>query len=66
MFCIKCQKDLSQCECPDLQERLDKIASGGHFVYRQCKVCGKHYDLCKCKNPIWGTSETPKPQESIN
>jgi tRNA G26 N,N-dimethylase Trm1 len=51
MFCTKCQKDLSGCTCPDLEERL-----GDSIVYRQCKVCGKHYARCKCVIPIWTTN----------
>jgi len=53
MFCNKCQKDLSECICPDLEERLDSVVAKGSFVYRYCTVCGHHYARCKCENPVW-------------
>ncbi len=56
MFCTKCQKDLSDCICSDLQERLDSLNHSPNFIYKKCRVCGKHYAKCKCENPIWGTS----------
>lgn len=55
MVCMVCQKHLSECTCPDLEERLDKAVAGGYFVYKYCKKCNKHYERCKCKKPIWGT-----------
>jgi len=51
MWCCKCNKDLSQCTCPDLKERLDKAAAKGKFVYKCCKICGQHYERCKCEKP---------------
>ncbi len=57
MWCVKCNHDLSECTCPDIDERLASLAKSPHFVYRMCKVCGKHYDRCKCENPIWITSD---------
>jgi hypothetical protein len=53
MFCGKCQSELSECTCPDLEERLNKAVDAGVFVYRYCKICNKHYERCKCKKPIW-------------
>ena len=60
MFCTKCQKDLSQCTGPDLEERLDKAVVAGRFVYRYCKKCGKHYERCKCEDPDWAIKDQPK------
>lgn len=60
MFCMKCQKDLSQCTCADLEERLNDAVAEGGFVYRYCKLCGKHYEKCKCKKPIWGIKDKEK------
>lgn len=60
MFCMKCQKDLSQCTCPDLEERLDKAVVAGAFVYKYCKKCGKHYARCKCEKPEWLIRDQPK------
>ncbi|MBA7513304.1 hypothetical protein ES705_05319 [subsurface metagenome] len=60
MWCMKCNKDLSECTCPDLEERLDRAVVGGRFVYKYCKICGKHYERCKCKKPIWEIKDQPK------
>lgn len=32
MFCAKCQHDLSECECPDLVERMAKLSQHPHFA----------------------------------
>lgn len=53
MWCIRCNKHLSQCECPDINERLKGATESGHFAYKKCSICGKHYELCKCENPQW-------------
>lgn len=55
MFCTKCQNDLANCTCPDIEERLASLK--GKLIYRMCKVCGKHYGRCKCEAPIWTTNE---------
>ena len=59
MYCMKCQNDLADCTCSDIQERLNEIAAGGHFVMRVCMLCGKHYAKCECHDPEWTTSENP-------
>ena len=53
MFCVKCHNGIEDCECPDLQERLDAAVAGGGFAYRRCKICKQHYLRCKCENPEW-------------
>lgn len=60
MWCMKCNKHLSQCTCPDLEERLNKAVLGGGFVYKYCKNCGKHYERCKCEKPEWQIRDQPK------
>jgi|GEM_PF-1756633 len=50
MFCHNCQSELKNCTCDDLEDRLDKAVSLGHFDYNKCLMCGKHYARCKCKN----------------
>jgi len=57
MFCGKCQKDLSECCCDDLKERLQDAVDGGHFVYRYCKKCDQHYAKCKCEDPEWAIKD---------
>lgn len=53
MWCGKCNKDLSECICSDLQERLRVVVAGGHFAYKKCAICNMHYAKCKCENPKW-------------
>jgi len=60
MFCMKCQKTLSQCTCLDLEERLDRAVLSGFFIYQSCKKCGKHHQRCKCDNPEWEIKNQPK------
>jgi len=60
MFCMGCKNDLSQCTCPDLEERLDDTVLKGRFAYRRCKKCEKHYARCKCEDPEWEIIDQPK------
>ena len=55
MVCGKCNSDLSECKCEDLEERLDSAVALGFFAYIYCKKCNKHYERCECKDPEWGT-----------
>lgn len=32
MWCCKCQRDLSECVCPDLKERLERLR-GSKFLH---------------------------------
>jgi len=63
MYCTKCQKELSDCVCPDIDERLLNMAS--LLIYRMCSICGKHYQRCKCDEPEWTTNcgDTFLPKE---
>ena len=54
MFCVKCQKDVSDCTCPDIAERLRSLSDGSHHIQRWCLACDQHYSQCKCENPVWG------------
>lgn len=60
MWCMKCNKHLSECTCLDLEERLDRAVVAGAFVYKYCKKCGKHYARCKCEKPEWEIRDQPK------
>jgi uncharacterized protein with PIN domain len=48
MYCGKCNNDLTDCKCPDLEERL---LSTPFFVFKMCNVCYKHYSRCRCEKP---------------
>lgn len=54
MWCVKCNRDLSQCICADKKERINALMESPHLAFRVCLKCGKHYALCKCDNPKWG------------
>lgn len=56
MFCCKCNTHISECVCGDIEERLALLNHNPHVIYKRCRTCGKHYALCKCKTPVWGTS----------
>ena len=60
---MRCDKHLSQCICPDINERLRGATEGGRFVYKKCAICGKHYELCNCENPQWTIEHNIQPQE---
>lgn len=53
MFCMKCDKHLSNCTCPDLNERLSKIAQSPHVAVKFCKKCREHHARCTCAAPDW-------------
>lgn len=46
MFCIICQKDVADCTCPDIEERLRAIMS--HVAQATCSKCLAHVDRCLC------------------
>jgi len=48
MFCIRCQRDVYDCICPDINERLAAIASHQNFAVKWCVDCNKHVDQCDC------------------
>ena len=64
MWCAKCNNKLGDCKCPDLQERLQSLSRV--LIYRKCMKCEKHYEQCKCENPVWGTNETPNTTKNGN
>jgi hypothetical protein len=54
---MKCNRDLSECTCKDLNEKLASLDNSKFFIYRKCKICGLHYARCECENPVWITSD---------
>jgi len=53
MWCMQCKKDLVDCTCPDIKERLAKIFDHPNLAARWCKKCDNHYSQCKCEQPEW-------------
>lgn len=65
MWCLKCNKHLSQCTCSDLEERLDKAVAAKTLIYKYCKLCGKHYERCKCEKPeYWIKGMDNRPENN--
>jgi hypothetical protein len=58
MYCVKCSKELANCTCSDIDERMKDLAGSSHFCYQMCLVCGKHFQRCKCVSPRWTTSDS--------
>jgi hypothetical protein len=51
MFCTRCNNDLHDCTCPDIDERLRNL---GAVVIKWCLTCDKHYSRCHCEDPVFG------------
>ena len=66
MYCLKCNKHLSECTCGDIEERLDSL--NDVLVYKKCKLCGKHYSQCQYDTPEWESSnpDFPLPEEAAD
>ena len=60
MWCAKCNKELSECICSDLEERLESLKRNPNVSYRMCRRCMKHYALCRCEVPLWTMSHLEK------
>jgi len=53
MKCGRCMKELNECLCEDIEERLKREANDG-VTYKYCKKCDQHWQRCKCEKPEWG------------
>jgi hypothetical protein len=51
MWCAKCRNDLSDCTCPDIEERLRRAQSSPNLYIPDCPKCGKPRPICKCAEP---------------
>ena len=55
MFCSKCNHDLNECVCADIDTRLRELSDkGSHMMFKWCLTCDKHYARCRCEEPIFG------------
>jgi len=54
MKCGRCRKELNECLCEDIEERLDADLKAGHVTFKYCKKCDKQWQRCKCEKPEWG------------
>lgn len=51
--CGTCDTGFDKCTCPDIDERLKKLAwmKNGMVAFKWCRTCDKHYARCQCKMP---------------
>jgi len=48
MFCERCHVDVGDCKCPDIDERLSRLAGHPNIEIEFCAICGKHHARCRC------------------
>lgn len=58
MWCTKCNRDISECTCDDIKERIARANESPHVLIRVCLKCGEHYSRCKCTKPEWNIKLT--------
>jgi hypothetical protein len=51
MWCMICNHDLMDCTCPDIDQRLSKLANAPDLALRWCEACNRHQDRCICVPP---------------
>jgi hypothetical protein len=50
MWCCVCNHSVSECECPNIKERLAGLNQPGTNVYiAWCKKCDNAISRCTCK-----------------
>jgi hypothetical protein len=56
LTCTLCHRPVCDCHCPDIDDRLRKIAYGPEMtevVLKWCRHCDKHYARCQCGTPAF-------------
>lgn len=51
MTCNICDKYLSACSCPDIDERMAAMAKSPSNSMSWCITCDKHWQRCQCERP---------------
>lgn len=51
MWCMKCNHDVADCTCSDINERLLSVAQGGHAAFTFCRTCKEYKSRCQCDTP---------------
>lgn len=68
MWCGKCDKNINECTCKDLDDRM-RVVSGpdGYVACRWCEACDHYYVRCTCEVPQWvlraGGQYHPLPED---
>jgi len=56
MRCVACDRPISDCSCPDIDDRLRAIAYGPEMhdvMLKWCRQCDTHYARCRCGTPAF-------------
>ena len=48
MWCSRCNHDVSECTCPNIDERLAAANQHPNIQLATCDKCGKHVNRCTC------------------
>lgn len=48
MFCTRCKNTVVECECGDIEERLEQLAEHPNFATDRCRNCQSHPRDCSC------------------
>lgn len=66
MFCDKCDKDLHECVCSDIDQRMKELTDeGGPLIAKWCLSCDKHYARCRCSEPLLGVRHNGKTMPAV-
>ena len=67
MHCGICHKELRHCDCPDVDERLRRVAYDPHSICLSywCLVCDRHEERCSCNTPNHVTMAKGEPESLI-
>ena len=48
MFCTRCQHDLAECTCSDIEQRLETLSKNKGWALERCDICGEFGPRCMC------------------
>ncbi len=66
MFCGKCNNDLSECTCLDVDERMATLKNSPYLAFKWCRKCDKHYARCRCEEPQFYITGVKEPPQKLN
>lgn len=65
MYCNKCSNSIKDCVCLDINNRLRELSDGEYVIFKWCLNCDKHYDRCRCLEPLFGIRTGGKIKNAI-
>lgn len=48
MWCALCHREVRDCVCPDIDERLARLGKSPHLALTYCQSCGRQIERCTC------------------